>query len=51
MVIYNELSIEEYTKLLNSVGWKIPSLRLLKISLERGINVKYVKDGETIGML
>ncbi len=50
MVIYNELNIEEYTKLLNSVGWKIPSLRLLKISLESGINVKYVNNGETIGM-
>ncbi len=50
MIIYNKLSIEEYTKLLNSVGWKIPSLRLLKISLESGINVKYVNNGETIGM-
>ena len=50
MIIYNELNIEEYTKLLNSVGWKIPSLRLLKISLESCINVKYVNNGETIGM-
>lgn len=50
MIEYNKLNIEEYTELLNSVGWKIPSLRLLKISLERGINVKYVVDGKTIGM-
>ncbi len=50
MIIYNELSMEEYTKLLNSVGWKIPSLRLLKISLERGVNVKCVMDEKTIGM-
>lgn len=50
MIEYNKLNIEEYTELLNSVGWKIPSLRLLKISLEKGINVKCVVDGKTIGM-
>lgn len=50
MIEYNNLSILEYTDILNSVGWKIPALRLLKISLEKGISVKYVLDNEVIGM-
>ncbi len=50
MVEYNKLTIEEYIEILNSVGWKVPSLRLLKLSVENGINVKYVLDGKTIGM-
>ena len=50
MIEYNKLSIEEYTDILNSVGWKIPSERLLKISLKNGISVKYVLNDETIGM-
>ena len=40
MIEYNKLSIDEYIDILNSVSWKIPSERLLKISLEKGINVK-----------
>ena len=50
MVEYNKLSLEEYADILESVGWKMPSERLLKISLTNGINVKYVLDEETIGM-
>lgn len=50
MIEFNTLTIEEYTNLLNLVGWKLPALRLLKISLERGINVKYIKDNKVIGM-
>lgn len=50
MVELNTLTIEEYYYLLNSVDWKTPTERLLKISLENGINVKYVLDGKTIGM-
>lgn len=50
MIEYNKLTVEEYTEILNSVGWKIPSLRLLKLSVENGINVKYVLDGKTVGM-
>lgn len=50
MIEYNKLSIDEYIDILNSVSWKIPSERLLKISLEKGINVKYVLNNETIGM-
>ncbi len=50
MIEYNKLSIEEYTEILKSVGWKLPSKRLLKISLRKGINVKYVIDGKTVAM-
>lgn len=50
MIEYNKLTFEEYKMLLNDVGWKLPSERLLKISLEKGINVKYVLDSKTVGM-
>ena len=50
MIELNTLTVEEYYNLLNILGWKAPSERLLKISLENGINVKYVLDGKTIGM-
>ena len=50
MIELNKLTIDEYYNLLNILGWKTPTERLLKISLENGINVKYVLDGKTIGM-
>lgn len=50
MIEYNKLTFEEYKMLLNDVGWKLPSERLVKISLEKGINVKYVLDSKTVGM-
>lgn len=50
MIEYNNLSIEEYISILDTVGWKIPSRRLLEKSLKNGINVKYVIDNRTIGM-
>ena len=50
MIEYNKLTFEEYKMLLNDVGWKLPSERLVKISLEEGINVKYVLDSKTVGM-
>lgn len=50
MIEYNKLIFEEYKMLLNDVGWKLPSERLVKISLEKGINVKYVLDSKTVGM-
>lgn len=50
MIEYNNLSVEEYISILNTVGWKIPSRRLLEKSLKNGINVKYVIDNRTIGM-
>lgn len=50
MIEYDKLTVDEYIDILNSVGWKIPSERLLKISLKRGKSVKYVLNNETIGM-
>ena len=50
MIEYNNLTINEYMDILNSIGWKIPSERLLKLSLANGINVKVLKDNKTIGM-
>ena len=50
MIELNTLTTDEYYYLLNILGWKVPSERLLKISLKNGINVKYVLDGKTIGM-
>ena len=50
MIEYNNITLSEYINILDSVGWKIPSERLLKISLKNGKSVKYVLNGETIGM-
>lgn len=50
MIEINKLTVDEYYKLLDSLNWKRPSERLLKIGLEKGINVKYIHNGETIGM-
>jgi len=50
MIEYNSLSVSEYVHILNTVGWKLPSMRLLKISLENGVNAKCVVQGKTIGM-
>lgn len=50
MIELNKLTIEEYYKLLDALKWKRPAERLLKISLKNGINVKYVLDGQIIGM-
>ena len=50
MIEYNSLTVEEYISLLKSVGWKIPSKRLLEISLKNGISIKYVLNKKTIGM-
>lgn len=50
MIEFNNLTVDEYINILNSVQWKIPSERLLKISLDKGISVKFVLNGETVGM-
>ena len=50
MIEYNNLTVEEYIDILNSVDWKIPSERLLKMSLKNGKSTKYVLNGKTIGM-
>jgi GNAT superfamily N-acetyltransferase len=50
MIEINKLTVEEYNDILESMGWKKPSIRLLKKSLENGVNAKYVLEGKTIGM-
>ena len=50
MIELNTLTINEYYSLLNILGWKIPAERLLRISLNHGINVKYILGEKTIGM-
>lgn len=50
MIEYNTLTVEEYVSILNSVEWKIPSLRLLKKSIENGQNVKLIIEDKTVGM-
>ncbi len=50
MIEYNKLTYDEYKEILTSVGWKMPSERLLKISLEKGITAKVIVDNKTIGM-
>ncbi len=50
MVLDDELTIQEYNMILDSVGWKKPSERLLKISLKNSMTVKYTTNGKTVGM-
>ena len=50
MIKFNELTIQEYKEILDSVGWKMPSERLLNISLKNGVNVKCIANNKTIGM-
>lgn len=50
MIEYNKLTKDEYIDIMSSVSWKIPSERLLEISLKNGINVKCVVNNETVGM-
>lgn len=50
MIEYNTLNIEEYINILNSVQWKMLSLRLLEKSLKNVISVKYVIDNKMIGV-
>lgn len=50
MIEYNSLTVSEYMDIMKSVGWKVPSERLLKLSLTNGINVKMIIDNKTVGM-
>lgn len=50
MIKYNTLNIEEYINILNSVQWKMLSLRLLEKSLKNVISVKYVIDNKMVGV-
>lgn len=50
MIIDDSLSISEYKNILDLVGWKRASDRLLKISLQNSMTVKYVLNDTTVGM-
>ena len=50
MIQENNLTYEEYIDIINTVGWKIPSKRLLENSLKNSMTTKYVIGNETVGM-
>lgn len=50
MIIDDSLSVDEYKTIIDSVGWKKASNRLLRISLENSVTVKYVLNDKTVGM-
>ncbi len=50
MIEENNLTYEEYLEMINSVGWKCPSKRLLEKSLKNSMTVKYIQDGNIVGM-
>ena len=50
MIEINKLTSEEYIDIIKTVGWKLPSSRLLEKSLQNSITVKYIINNQTIGM-
>ena len=50
MIEENNLTYEEYLEMINSVGWKCPSKRLLEKSLKNSMTVKYIQNGNIVGM-
>lgn len=50
MIEENNLTCEEYFEIINEIGWRCPSRRLLEKSLDNSIVAKYVIDGKTVGM-
>lgn len=50
MIEENNLTYEEYVEIINIIGWKCPSKRLLEKSLKNSMTVKYVVKDETVGM-
>ncbi len=50
MLEENNLTYEEYMDVAASVGWKTSSKRLIEKSLKNSLTVKYVENGEVIGM-
>lgn len=50
MIEENTLTVDEYYELIDSVGWKRPSKRLLLNSLKNSYTVKYLLDDKVIGM-
>lgn len=50
MLEENNLTYEEFINIIKTVGWKEPSKRQLDQALKNSLTVKYVLDGNTIGM-
>lgn len=50
MIIENELTYEEFKKLIESLNWKMPSKKLIEKGLENSKTSKYVIANETVGM-
>ncbi len=50
MILDDSLMLEEYKELIDLLGWKKASDRLVKLSLENSMTEKYVEDGKIIGM-
>lgn len=50
MIEENNLTYNEYVDIINTVGWRCPSKRLLEKSLSNSMTAKYVIDNQTVGM-
>ena len=50
MIEENNLTYNEYIEIINTVGWRIPSKRLLEKSLNNSMTVKYIIDNTPVGM-
>lgn len=50
MIEENNLTYNEYVDIINTIGWKCPSKRLLERGLNNCMTVKYVINNETVGM-
>lgn len=44
------LTVTEFQNIINALGWRLPSERLINLSLENSMSVKCVIDGEVVGM-
>lgn len=50
MILDDSLTLEEYKELIELLGWKKSSDRLIKLSLENSMTEKYVINDKTVGM-
>lgn len=50
MILDDSLTLEEYKELIELLGWKKSSDRLIKLSLENSMTEKYVTNDKTVGM-
>ena len=49
MLEENNLTYEEFIKIIETVGWKKTTKRQMEIALKNSLTVKYVIDGNTVG--